>query len=120
MDKKCFLLRVRLNQWTGHISPCLVIYNLHMELPMDCLNGICGINDPPDIFRVLEILAEPFPVAAPGFDYDRIFVIPFFLQISEILLWMSSSQTMGYTLSNGLPFFNGMNNFIGNGTQSPI
>ena len=80
MDKKCFLLRVRLNQWTEHISPCLVIYNLHTELPMDCFNGILGINDPLDIFRVLEILAEPFPVVAPAFDYDQIFVIPFFVQ----------------------------------------
>ena len=37
---------------------------------------ILGVN----IFRVLEILAEPFPVGAPGFDYDRIFVMPFVLQ----------------------------------------
>ena len=46
------------------------------ELPVNRLNGVGRVNDPANILRILEKLAEPIPLVSPGFDDNWIFAVP--------------------------------------------
>ena len=47
------------------------------ELPVEALDGIGRIDQPPHLFRVLEVGAQIRPVVPPGLCNFRIFAVPF-------------------------------------------
>lgn len=53
------------------------------ELAVKSLNSVCGVNQPTELFRELEISAEIWPVPAPGFRNLGILLVSFFGKIIQ-------------------------------------
>ena len=50
------------------------------QLAVEALNGIGGINQPPDLLGILEVGAQVGPVVPPGLGNFRVFFCPSVLQ----------------------------------------
>ncbi len=50
------------------------------HLAVEAFHRVCGADDSPCLVGVLEVLAEPFPVVAPGQDDHRALAAPFLFQ----------------------------------------